>query len=797
MDPMGIGALDTALSGLKIAQQQLNVVSSNVSNVGTDGYTRKILPQSTTVVGGEAVGVKADTLIRKIDINLARDLWTQTSGTSALSTEAEYLNSIQQYHGAPDKELSVAAIVSKLKDSFSSLGDDPSNGFLLTATVNQAQTVANKINDFADMMTRMRNDAQSEMKVSVSHINDLLEQIADLNKQIKANGYLGKSSANLEDLRDKAVKSLSGEIAISSFTRGDGVLVIQTARGEQLTDEQATEVFFAPIPVGSTTYYDGTSSGIFLGGDPALNPNAVDLTLTDMGGKVGALQDLRDDTLPKYQAQLDEMAHKMAMRFEAQGLRLFTGSDGQVPSDADPVPYPPAATPPGTPVAYVGFASEIRVNPAILADNSLLRTGTAASDLPVLSGSNEVIRRVVQFAFGSVEYQQATGTVDLRSNGTGATTMQDWLGLHSRNTVTGRIDLSAYSDVNALMSSGGNIFAPPSGPVTDQFTITFEEARTGVGPFTITLDLSDAQANFPIGGAITNAADQIAAEINSQIALAGIPASLAASASVTPYGELSIASRGNITIDAAFAGGMQEEGLEFLGLESGTFETTDPYFDVQVGNADPVRVTIEPQDTETEFLDKLEWDNATQTGVPGLYVDMDAATGVLTLRPGNDDSNGGPVFGGDLTITGGSFETLTPANPQLAAIAPPAGSGIGIIEAVFGTADPMTDVAHPAFKQTSLGAGVSLSIDIPGSQSLVDFTQKMVNGQTEDVTLAESRLEDEKSFQDLLQRQLLDESGVNLDEEMANLVLVQTAFSAAARAVTTIRDMFQDLLDAF
>lgn len=794
---MGISSLDTALTGLKVAQQQLNVISSNISNVGTPGYTRKILPQSTTVIGGEAVGVRPDTLIRKVDLNLSRDLWTQISGTSALSTVSEYLNGIQQYHGAPDKELSVASSLSKLKDSFATLGDDPSDGFLIRATVNQSVTVADKINDFAELLTEMRNDAQTDMKLSVSRINDLLAQIADLNKQIKSNGYVGKSSANLEDARDEAIKSLSGEIAISSFMRGDGVLVVQTARGEQLVDEITTEVFFSPVPVGPQTYYDGTASGIFLGGDPSVNPNAIDITLTDLGGKLGALQDLRDDTLPTYQAQLDEMAHKLALRFESQGLRLFTGADGLVPSNADPILSPPAPTPPGTPVAYVGFASEIRVNSAILADNTLIRTGTAASDLPVLSGSNEVIRRVVEFAFGSVEYQQAVGAIDIRANGTGGVSMQEWFGLYSENTVTGRTDIGEFSDINALTAAGGEIFVPAVGPVTDQFTITFEESRTGLGPVTITLDLSDAQTNFPIGGPIANAADQIVAEINSQIALAAVPAGLAASASVTPYGEISIFSRGDITIDASFVGGMRDEGLEFLGLEEGTFETVDPYFDVQVGNASPVRIEIEPQDTEVQFIDKLEWDAGTQTGVPGLFVDVDALTGTMTLRPGRDDSNGGPVFGGDLKIVGGSFETSAPTNPQLALLAPPAGSGLGIVQAVFGSAAPVQDVSHPAFKLANLGPGLALSTDIVGSLTLTDFGRKMVNSQTEDITLAEARLADEKSFQDLLQRQLLDESGVNLDEEMANLILIQTAFGAAARAVTTINRMFDDLLDAF
>src|SRR5690606_22442168 len=118
--------------------------------------------------------------------------------------------------------------------------------------------------------------------------------------------------------------------------------------------------------------------------------------------------------------------------------------------------------------------------------------------------------------------------------------------------------------------------------------ITFEEARTGLGPTTITLDLSDASANFPIGGPINDALDQIIAEINSQIALSGIDPDLAASASRNANGQLVVESRGNITFDASsFAGSMGAEAFNALGLQEGTFVTADPYFAVQVGSQDP------------------------------------------------------------------------------------------------------------------------------------------------------------------------------------------------------------------
>ncbi|HRC27452.1 MAG TPA: flagellar hook-associated protein FlgK, partial [Alphaproteobacteria bacterium] len=458
--------LDSALAGLRIAQQQLNIISTNVSNVGTPGFTRKILPQSTVAIDGTAVGVRADTLIRKVDMNLSRDLWTQVSGTSALSIKADYMDQIQKFHGAPEKKLSVAAEIARLKDSFTSLSDDPGNGFLLKGAVDEAVKVTDKINDFAALISQMRNDAQSRTSVAVGEVNSTLTLIADLNQQIKSNLRLGKSIAALEDSRDESIKSLSKQLEITFFTRGDGVLVVQTSQGQQLADENAETLYFDPNPVSATSAYPASAAGLYLGGNPADNPTAVDITATNLGGEIGALFELRDSIMPTYQAQLDEMAHKLALRFEAQGLRLFTDSNGIVPANTDPVPS--LVTPPGTPVTYVGFSNEIRVNKDILADNSLIRTGTAASDLPVPSGSNQVIRRIVDFAFGTVDYQRAVGTIDVRANGTGATTMQSWLGLYSQNTIKGRLDMSLYSDINALVSAGGNVFTPPAAPVTDQ-----------------------------------------------------------------------------------------------------------------------------------------------------------------------------------------------------------------------------------------------------------------------------------------------------------------------------------------
>lgn len=794
---MSLSGLDAALSGLRVAQQQLSVISNNVANVGTDGYTRKILPQSNVVIGGKSTGVRGDPIVRNVDMYLQRDYWTQISATSFQDTKIEYLDRIQQFHGGPEQELSISAQMAKLKDAFASLADSPEDTFLQRTTIQQAHVVAQKFNDFSDLLNEMRNDTQEDMTLLINTVNDKLQTIAATNREIRLDTAFNKTTAATSDLRDKTIKELSEIMDISFFTRPDGVLVVQTRQGVQLAAETAEEVFFTiGAPLGPDSVYPDTANGIYVGGDPTQNPNAINVTHTGLGGELGALVDLRDDVLPRQQAQLDELAHKTALRFEAQGLRLFTDATGSIPADTAPVPAIPGPPPiPAIPVEYVGFAREIRVNQSIVDDNALIQRGTVNADIPVQSGSNEVIRRIVQFTFGEVEYQEAVGNVDIRAAATGTTTMQTWLGLFSQNTVTSGVDLSAFSDLQALINSGGDIFDPitPGPPYNDEFNITFDDPRItpAVAAQTYTLSLSAIHTAYPIGGAITSAADQLAAAINN-LAPAPDPA-FAVSASVNSYGQLSIQSRANITMDSSTpVGGMREEGFALMGFADGTSTTQDPYIEIQVGDDTPVRVYIEPNDDEVTLAAKLEYNTLAGTGIPGLYVDIDPLTGFLSLRPGRDDSNGGPEFGGDIKILGGPFTADGTGGSGVAA-------GATVIAALFGNNSPVTNVRYDAnipFRYNNLGPGASLNTGIISSTTLIDYSQKMVNQQTEEVLLAEARRDDEMSFRDLLQKEYMDKSTVNIDEELSHLIVVQTAYAAAARMVSAIDDLFRELIDA-
>ena len=794
---MGISSLDSALSGLRINQAQIDTISNNVANVGTEGYTRKILPQSSQVVDGKSVGVLGETIIRNVDIRLQRDLWTQVSKTQFYDVQETYLTRVEQFHGAPDENISVASEISQLQDTFAALANAPGDPFLLADVVDQAQDTVNKINELSDYYSTLMNDVQNEADIVVQRVNDLLEQIAELNSQIRFSTAIGSTVAATEDARDQAVKELTELIEVSTFSRGDGVVIVQTSRGIELASDTAQELFFRPTPLSSQSSYPDNVAGIFVG-DPTVNANAIEITEAGIGGKLGGLVELRDKSFPKMITQIDELAHKMALRFEAQGLRLFTDRSGGIPADTPPDP----TTDPRTPVEYVGFASEIQVNRQIVNDHSLIQTGTYGGSIQ--TGSNEIIRRVIEFTFGSTEFQMlansdAATSVDIQAAATGGTTLQDWLGLTSETELVSGLSLSYYASIADMLTAGGTDAFGVAPNETDTFIVRFDDPDIGGGPYDIEIDLSAV----PSTG--TSAAQDLVDYMVLDPDWASAVADFGATLNINSAGQMVINSRSNIEVVNSPVDPISDLGFSFVGFSETLAEAEDPYFDIQVGNNSPTRITIDPLDTEVELLSKLN-------AIDGLVAQIDA-DGFLSMRPGNSFTN--PDFGGDINIVGGPFTTSGATLGGTAAGRASIDDGVNIAQALFGTyqitggvveqASPIVDYTYQsetevgsgvyvAFRSEYLGAGANVGTEINESRTLKDYSQKIVNEVALELSLVSSRNEDENSLRGLLEQQLLNESAVNIDEELGHLIVVQTGYSASARVISAVQEIFDELM---
>lgn len=693
---MSTVSLNAALSGLKAAQSALNTVSTNIANASTPGYTRKILPQETVLIGGMGVGVKTGGLIRNVDTTLLKDIFKQTSISQGALVKQTYLDRIQDFHGASEAEQALSAKIGRLEDAFANLSASPNDSLLLSQVVNAATTVANSFNDFSELINDLRTQTETEISTYAGEVNIQLEKIAALNIQISNQYHAGQSTADLEDQRDIALRSVSEYMQVSTYVNQDNVMVVSTKQGQLLADTSAQRlVFNQNVNMSATDYYPGGNlSGLHIN-----SAGGIEITSTAIGGKIGALFDMRDNTLPTYQAQIDELAQKMAERLDSLGLRLFTDNAGNVP----------ASTAPPAPVTYSGFAADIQVNRNIVNDPTLIRSGTNGG--VANTGSSDVIDRISEFGFGNFMRQDAIGTVDISAGTIFAST-----GMTQTNTVTGNMNLNDYTPD---LGAAPNITPPVS------FTLT-----VGGVPNNITINPGDTPADL----------------VNS------INAAFPGTASINSLGQLSLNATSDITIADNTIGAA---GIADLGLSFNTFPASDPSFTVQVGSQSPVTINIAATDTQTELLAALN-------AVPGLTATLGVG-GVLELTPDE---------GGSLTL---SNSNGTPVND------------LGLA---------LTNVAHTSFRQNNLGPAGTLSTGLPSTGDISDFATRLISAHASDYNGAESMAEQEEAYLATLDARSATISGVDIDQEIAELIRLQTAYTAAARMISATEEMFNQLLNS-
>ena len=689
-------ALDSAMSGLRVAQQALDVASTNISNASTPGYTRKILPQESLVIGETSVGARAAAITRSVDAALIADVNRQTSVANNYNVNQKYFDRIQSFHGSSDSGQALSAYISDLSNTFTQLSISPDDQNLLNRVISTATQTTKKINDFSNLLTDLRIQSETEITIAVDDINRSLDIIARMNIEIQRNSSSGRSTAELEDKRDEAIKTVAKYLQITTFSEDNKIIVI-TKQGQTLADNTAYNLYFQSGTMLPTSYYPGGGlTGLMVEG-----PTGKDITQTDLGGQLGALFDLRDTTLPQYMAQLDEFSQKLAERFENEGLKLFTDLNGDVP---------PSVADPGI-VGYVGFSDLIKVNDAVIADPTLIRNGTTGNIEP--EGSNEVIRRIAQFAFGSCQYQQATGTVDISA---GALTAL--LGLTTNNRVTGTANLAAYNpDISALPGA------------------------TFPGDFDITLGVLPTRTITVLA---TDTADSLVAKINTAFGFT--------TASINGLGQMAFNYDGNIALIDNTIG---VPTMTALGFSFGVTPQPDPEFQVQVGTQPPVTVSIAPADTSVELLAALN-------AIPGLTASLNVLGQLVMIPTDGGDLNAIDIAGTPLSAMGVKF----------------------------------TNVAPTAFRQNNLGPDGSLSTGLLANSTLNDYISSIISIQSEEAHLNQINQNMENAYLQTLETRNANISGVNIDQEMSDLIRIQSAYSAAAKMITATQKLFDDLMNA-
>ncbi len=104
--------------------------------------------------------------------------------------------------------------------------------------------------------------------------------------------------------------------------------------------------------------------------------------------------------------------------------------------------------------------------------------------------------------------------------------------------------------------------------------------------------------------------------------------------------------------------------------------------------------------------------------------------------------------------------------------------------------DRLVNAGRAMMPTTGIGTGQT-----PFTGSITDFLRQVISLQGSAAAAAQSLSEGQRVVIDALNQRQSDESGVSIDREMAFLLVLQNAYSANARVVSAVREMFDALLN--
>jgi flagellar hook-associated protein 1 FlgK len=84
----------------------------------------------------------------------------------------------------------------------------------------------------------------------------------------------------------------------------------------------------------------------------------------------------------------------------------------------------------------------------------------------------------------------------------------------------------------------------------------------------------------------------------------------------------------------------------------------------------------------------------------------------------------------------------------------------------------------------------------PFTGTLINFAKQFISQQGEAATSAKQLSDGQSVVLNTLQKKVADSSGVNIDDEMAHLLALQNAYSANARVMSSIKQMYDTLIQA-
>ncbi|MBD3670062.1 MAG: flagellar hook-associated protein FlgK [Gammaproteobacteria bacterium] len=306
--------LNVGISGLLSSQRSLAVVSHNVSNVNTDGYSRQraiINSREPSYSGAGYIGNGSNVVDtrRLYDSFLQNQLQVNVSSGEYHSVDLDYASQLDNL--LADVNAGLTPAVQSFFEANQGVTDDPTSVPARQVMLTEGEALVSRFHIINDRMQDLRENINLELRNVIPEINSIAEELASLNEAIagspgRANGILPN---DLLDRRDQALVELAEYVNVQTVEQSNGSLNVYIGNGQGIvTDFKSNALTIEPNVYDSSEVEVGYTIGA----------NQINISTLISGGKLGALLNIRDELLDPIQNSLGRIAFAMEDTYNAQ-----------------------------------------------------------------------------------------------------------------------------------------------------------------------------------------------------------------------------------------------------------------------------------------------------------------------------------------------------------------------------------------------------------------------------------------------------------------------------------------------
>ncbi len=383
---MGLDGLSTALSGLQAQQRAMSVISQNITNVDTDGYSRRTV-QLTSAGNppGSAIFTKSNESGQGVtvqSVTRVRDDFLDATARSALANQgtadqsAQTLGQIEAIMPEPS-DTGFASQLSQFWSDWSDASNSPDSVAARTTLLNQGSTVTTSLNSLSTSMTNLRNGVLTQLSNAVAKVNDSASQISVLNSEVRTAIAAGVDPSDLQDQRDTLIDGLATSVGATTRSNADGTVDVflgggTLVRGDSAFSLSVDQSGSLSPPLDSLPYTNAAVNWT-QGGD----------AVQGLGGQVAGMVTAVDSTIPRYVSQLDSVAQNLVTSVNSLHE---TGQGLDATNDVNLDFFDPA----NTTAATISISSDVAGQPSRIAlaqAGAGTYDGSLGAQIAALSGS--------------------------------------------------------------------------------------------------------------------------------------------------------------------------------------------------------------------------------------------------------------------------------------------------------------------------------------------------------------------------------------------------------------------------